>query len=245
MEKSLFGWIFSQECIIENVNFGRRYNPFPFLCPMRGLLSYLKTDIALLLGVVISFMGALPLGTLNITALHLSVTQGWWPALQFSIAAVLVEMIAAAICIWGATQLPSMDRWKRWLTPLAVMVLLLLAWQQFSAKTTETHTSIPVLYGLPWVLGFTMSAVNPMQFPFWMGWTTTLTAAGRLRKERRVYVEYLSGIAVGSMFSFVLFIWAGQLGAAWFGQFEQWLSWFAGGLYLAFALYLLGGKKRA
>jgi threonine/homoserine/homoserine lactone efflux protein len=210
---------------------------------MRWLLSYLHTDAAFLLGIVISFMGALPLGTLNITALHLSATQGWWSALQFSAAAVFIEMLAAAACIWGAQRLPEMGAWKRYLTPVAVVVLLLLAAQQFWSAPAASH-SIPVLYGIPWVLGLTMSAVNPMQFPFWMGWTTTLTAAGKLTPGRGQYTWYIAGIAVGSMLSFVLFIWLGRVGAARFQAFEQALSWVAGGLYLGFAVYLLGGRKR-
>ncbi|WP_315815821.1 hypothetical protein [Paraflavitalea speifideaquila] len=44
-------------------------------------------------GLFISFLGTLPLGTLNVAAMQLSVTDGLRPAFYFALGALLVEMV--------------------------------------------------------------------------------------------------------------------------------------------------------
>ena len=44
-------------------------------------------------GMFISFLGTLPLGTLNISAMQISVSDGVRPAFYFALGALLVEMI--------------------------------------------------------------------------------------------------------------------------------------------------------
>ena len=44
-------------------------------------------------GMFISFLGTLPLGTLNVSAMQISVSDGIRPALYFALGALLVEII--------------------------------------------------------------------------------------------------------------------------------------------------------
>ena len=52
-------------------------------------------------GLFISFLGCLPLGTLNIAAMQISVTDGIGPAINFSLGALLVEMLYVRVSIVG------------------------------------------------------------------------------------------------------------------------------------------------
>ncbi|MFN5477607.1 MAG: hypothetical protein ACK484_13545, partial [Sphingobacteriales bacterium] len=44
-------------------------------------------------GLFISFLGALPMGTLNISSMQIAITDGYYPAVLFALGALLVEMI--------------------------------------------------------------------------------------------------------------------------------------------------------
>ncbi|HSB94394.1 MAG TPA: hypothetical protein VLC28_14825, partial [Flavitalea sp.] len=50
-------------------------------------------------GMFISFLGTLPLGTLNISAMQISVSDGIRPALLFAVGALLVEIIYVRISL--------------------------------------------------------------------------------------------------------------------------------------------------
>src|SRR4051812_48926477 len=50
-------------------------------------------------GMFISFLGTLPLGTLNISAMQISVSDGIRPALFFALGALLVEIIYVRVSL--------------------------------------------------------------------------------------------------------------------------------------------------
>ena len=44
-------------------------------------------------GMIVSFLGSLPLGTLNIAAMQISISNGYQQAMLFSLGSLLVEII--------------------------------------------------------------------------------------------------------------------------------------------------------
>ena len=51
------------------------------------------------LGMMISFLGTLPLGTLNISAMQIAISDGSRPAVYFALGALLVEIIYVRISL--------------------------------------------------------------------------------------------------------------------------------------------------
>ena len=70
-------------------------------------------------GLLISFLGALPLGTLNVAAMQISVSDGIVPAFYFGFGALLVEIIYVRLSLvamdWVRKQ-KTLFRWLEWLT---------------------------------------------------------------------------------------------------------------------------------
>ncbi|HEY1870482.1 MAG TPA: LysE family transporter, partial [Chitinophagaceae bacterium] len=52
-------------------------------------------------GMLISFLGSLPLGTLNVAALQIAITDGYIAAILFSLGSLLVEMIYVRVSLVG------------------------------------------------------------------------------------------------------------------------------------------------
>jgi threonine/homoserine/homoserine lactone efflux protein len=60
------------------------------------------------------------------------------------------------------------------------------------------------------VLGFTMSAINPVQIPFWFIWSTYLLSNKYLPPRELHYNVYTAGIGIGTLIALAVFIFAGR-----------------------------------
>jgi len=56
-----------------------------------------------------------------------------------------------------------------------------------------------------------MSAVNPLQIPFWFGWSTVLAGRNLLRPKAGLYILYIAGIGLGTIIGHCVFIFGGRL----------------------------------
>jgi threonine/homoserine/homoserine lactone efflux protein len=143
-----------------------------------------------LFGCWISFLGTLPLGTLNVFAAQLAVNEGVGPALWFSIGALLVEMCYVRLSLVAMDWVRRKREWFRALEWVTVCIVALLAIGSFRAAYHAPENgsmviglgSHPGIYYL--LAGALLSAVNPLQIPFWFGWSTVLCSKNILQLQR-------------------------------------------------------------
>ena len=187
---------------------------------------------------LISFLGSLPLGTLNIAAMQISISDSVIQALQFSLGSLLAEMIYVRL------SLVAMD-WVRkrqflfkileWIT-LAI-VLILAAASFYAAMSPAVEENVVLSSPLPKILlGFSMSAVSPAQIPFWFGWSTVLLTKKILLPINKHYNFYIIGIALGTLFGNCIFIFGGRLVADKLQNSHHIINWVIGGIFLVTAI---------
>ena len=63
-------------------------------------------------GLVISFFGSLPLGTLNVAAMQIGIQESITDAIYFSIGSLLVEMIYVRISLIGVDWIRKQEKLK-------------------------------------------------------------------------------------------------------------------------------------
>ena len=187
---------------------------------------------------LISFLGSLPLGTLNIAAMQISISDSAIQALQFSLGSLLAEMIYVRL------SLVAMD-WVRkrqflfkmleWIT-LAI-VLILAASSFYAAMTPDVKENVVLSSSLPKILvGFLMSAVSPAQIPFWFGWSTVLLTKKILLPVNKHYNLYIIGIGLGTLVGNCVFIFGGRLVATKLQNSHHIINWVIGGIFLVTAI---------
>ena len=127
-------------------------------------------------GLFISFLGALPLGTLNVAAMQISVSEGIKNAIYFSLGALLVEMIYVRISLVAMDWVRKQKKIFQWLEWLSILIVIALAITSFIAASKPSGGKNMILSSMlpKFFLGIAMSAVNPVQIPFWFGWSTVL-----------------------------------------------------------------------
>jgi threonine/homoserine/homoserine lactone efflux protein len=185
-------------------------------------------------GLLVSFLGSLPLGTLNIAAMQIAIGQGIQSAMLFSLGSLLAEMIYVRLSLVAMDWVRKQKLLLKLLDWLTVLVVVALACSSFYTAMQTKPAPNPVLgVALPkLVLGFVMSALNPVQIPFWFGWSAVLFSRKVLLPESKQYYLYIAGIGFGTFLGNCIFIFGGQYVAHRIENNQQMLNWIIGGVFV-------------
>ena len=187
---------------------------------------------------LISFLGSLPLATLNVAAMQISVSDGIEAAMWFSIGSLIIEMIYVRISLVALNWIRSQKKVLKVLEYVTLIIVLALAISSFySALHPEVHKNAVLSSGLPkfW-LGVFMCAISPAQFPFWLGWSTVLFTKKVLLPINIHYNTYIFGIGFGTFLGNCLFIFGGQLIANKINNNQDVFQWVIGGIFTVTAI---------
>ena len=187
---------------------------------------------------LISFLGSLPLGTLNIAAMQISITDGVMQALQFSVGSLLAEVIYVRLSLVAMDWVRKKEFIFKLLEWITLAIVIVLAISSFHAAMSPTEQENVFLgSALPKiVLGFSMSAVSPAQIPFWFGWSTVLLSKKILLPLNKHYNFYIIGIGLGTLIGNCVFIFGGRLVANKLKNSHQVINWVIGGIFVITAL---------
>ena len=197
-------------------------------------------------GMFISFLGTLPLGTLNIAAMQIGVTDGIVPALYFAIGVLLVEIAYVRISLVAMDWVRKQKKLFRILEWVTLLIIVALAVASFVAAASSGVKKNIILSNTVhrFILGIMMSAVNPMQIPFWFGWSTVLFTKKVLLPRNDYYNSYIGGIGVGTFAGMCLFIFGGRFLVQSIDAHQKVLNWVIGGIFAITALIQLWRMMR-
>lgn len=197
----------------------------------------------LLWGFGISALGTLPLGTLNVASMQISMAKGWQAGALYALACVLVEVTYVRISLVGINWIRHHERLLKMLDWMAFLVVATLAVSSFMAAGKPVGEAKNILINNNmnvFVLGLLMSAVNPMQIPFWFGWSTVLFSKDILQHSNQHYNWYMLGIGLGSLAGLAVFILSGQLLLKTMNENGQLINYLIAGIFTLTALIFLG-----
>jgi threonine/homoserine/homoserine lactone efflux protein len=191
-------------------------------------------------GMFISFLGTLPLGTLNIAAMQISVSDGVRPAIYFSTGALLVEVIYVRLSLVAMDWVQRQQRLFNFLQWFTVIIIAALAVSSFvAAASPHTQKNVILSHTIHrfW-LGVFMSAINPAQIPFWFGWSSALFSKKILLPRNDHYNTYIGGIGLGTFLGNSVFIFGGQLIVNKLNANQGLISWIIGGVFAVTAIIM-------
>ncbi len=193
-------------------------------------------------GMLISFLGCLPLGTINITAMQIGLQESVKNALHFSLGCLLVEMIYVRLSLIGINWIRRQTRLMRIMEWLTLAIIIALAIGSFIAATKGGGNEKNVVLNNNmhrFLLGMFMSSISPMQIPFWFGWSTILFQKGTLQPVKAQYNFYIIGIGLGTMMGNCVFIFGGRWIVQRIANSQAYLNWIIGGIFALTALIQL------
>ena len=192
-------------------------------------------------GMLVSFLGSLPLGTLNVAAMQISVQESIQNAIYFSLGSLFVEMIYVRISLVGINWIRKQKKLFRWMEWITLAIVLALAAGSFIAAMEPHHAKNVMLNNNinRFLLGVMLSAISPMQIPFWFGWSTILFTKNILKPQNSYYNLYIVGIGLGTLMGNCVFIFGGKFIVQRLNTNQSLLNWIIGGIFAITALILL------
>ncbi len=192
-------------------------------------------------GMLVSFLGSLPLGTLNVAAMQISVQESISNAIWFSLGSLLTEMIYVRISLVGINWIRKRKALLKWMEWITLGIVLALAAGSFIAATHEHHAKNVLLNNNihRFFLGFMLSSISPMQIPFWFGWSTVLFSKNILQPKNSFYNLYIVGIGLGTLIGNCVFIFGGKYIVEKLNTNQSILNWVIGGIFALTAVIQL------
>lgn len=162
---------------------------------------------------LISFLGQLPLGNMSITATQIGIQEGFKRAWVFAIGVAIVEMLYLRFALTGMDWVVKHRLWFLVLGWVTVALFLLLGILSFMSarKQQEEKKSVMLNNRIHrFLLGLMMSALNPVQIPFWFLWTSTMIQTNVLPITASAYNVFTAGAGVGTIGGLALYIHGGN-----------------------------------
>jgi len=173
----------------------------------------MQYTLTILLGLIVSLLGQLPLGTISMTATQIAVQENFRNAWKYSAGIALVEMIYLRIVLSGMQLIISHQlvflifNWITIALFAALGIIILIAAQ----KQKKQKKAMLLNYPLDrFLLGLSMSALNPAQIPFWFIWTGYFINLGWLKPGFAEFSLFTLGTGVGTMAGLLIYIYGGN-----------------------------------
>ncbi len=200
-----------------------------------------KLVVVFFTGMGISFLGSLPLGTLNVAAMQIGIQESVNDALLFSLGSLLVEMVYVRISLVGISWMMKRKKLMKWLDWITLAIVVALATGSFIAALKQNEAKNIMLDNNMhrFLLGAFMCAINPVQIPFWFGWSTVLFNKKVLLPQNSNYNSYIVGIGLGTLAGNCVFIFGGKFIAEKLNANQHILNWVIGGIFTITALIQL------
>lgn len=161
-------------------------------------------------GFIVSFVGSLPLGYLNIIGVEVFSQLGMDSLVSYLLGIIVVEAVVIYFTIIFSNQLAENKKLMKSIDFFAVFFLLLLAYLFYanSDQTNENHNYLSdyVQYS-PFLIGMVLCGLNFLQIPFWMAWNLYLINAKYITLSKKLKFHYIFGTLVGTfwgMFAAIL-----------------------------------------
>jgi len=202
------------------------------------MLLLIKTIAA---GLFISLTGSLPLGNLNMSAMQIAAHEGIRKSILFALGVVVTEIIYLRITLAGVSWVLAHRSLFVALQWLSIVFLLLLAAGSFNAARKKAgNKNVFIQNRIPrFLLGLFMSAINPVQFPFWAGWAVVLVSRQQLATSNIAYDLFTLSAGLGTLAALLVFIFFGRKFSGWMLVNHRKVQFGMGIIFLLLAVYQL------
>jgi len=165
------------------------------------------------LGWLVSFLGQLPLGTMSITATQIAVSEGFSNAWKYSFGVAIIEIAYVRLTVSGVAWIVQHNVFFEVINWLTVVLFLGLGTFTFIAALKQQGDKKPLLLNNTlnrFMLGVTMSALNPAQVPFWFVWSSYLINLHVLQTGFVSFNIFSAGCGLGTIAGLAVYMYGGN-----------------------------------
>lgn len=163
-------------------------------------------------GFVVSFLGSIPLGYLNLAGLEIYSKSGLNNLIYFLFGVILVETFVIYFTLIFARQLVKNKKLMKIVDLFSVVFMFVLAFLFYFSYNQATKSEINLrdyLMYSPFIIGVVLNCFNVLQFPFWTSWNLYLLNGKYITIEKKLKYYYIAGTLIGvflGMFSLIVLL---------------------------------------
>jgi len=199
-----------------------------------------------LAGLLISFLGQLPFGNMNLAATQMGMQESYSKAWQYGVGITIVEMIYLRISLTGMSWIIEhkiIFEIMGWLTVALFLILgivsVVKAYKQKAGDKEEKGLLLRNNMNR-FLLGISMSAINPVQIPFWFIWANIMVQRNVLTAGNNTqYLFFTLGAGLGTLAGLALYIHGGSWLIKKLKAGNKTINYIMGGIFIVTALIQL------
>ncbi|WP_207632521.1 LysE family transporter [Foetidibacter luteolus] len=168
---------------------------------------------AAFMGMLVSFLGQLPLGNMSITATQIYIQENLKNAWKYAVGVAIVEVVYLRLSLKGVDWIMRHQLFFEVLGWLTVVLFLVLGVASFLTARKQAAGKKALLLNNNlnrFLLGMSMSALNPAQIPFWFIWSTYLLDNKVIQPVTLQYDFFTIGAGLGTIAGLALYIHGGN-----------------------------------
>ncbi|MDH5608850.1 MAG: LysE family translocator [Cyclobacteriaceae bacterium] len=154
----------------------------------------------LLVAMLVSFLGSIPPGTINVSVMQLSIQGHRKAALSLGLGAAIMEFMYSGVTVYFQQYLtsnPNLTHYFQFVTATVLVVIGL--GNLFSKVTSKSFKSTEtVRKRMSFRKGIMLGLLNPLTIPYWLSVTTYLDLNGWIQLDGFNFWMYVSGISLGT-----------------------------------------------
>ncbi len=161
------------------------------------------------IGFLVSFIGSIPIGYLNLVGLEIYSKSGFYKLVFFLFGIIFIEAFIIYFTLVFAKQLVNNKRLLKIIDVFSIGFMFVLAYLFFvNANQKEGLNSNLISCKMypPFLVGIILNCLNFMQLPFWITWNLYLINGNHITIRERLKRYYIAGTLLGTFSGMLCFI---------------------------------------
>ncbi len=175
----------------------------------------------IIVGFLVSFVGSIPLGYLNIIGYEIYIKKGLSATFQYLIGVIIIEGFVIYAALIFTSFLTQNSNWIKRIEIFTIIFLLILGLSFFINDTYSNKNDSSVYTGYSsFLTGVILNCLNFIQIPFWTGWNLYLINNQYITTKSSEKFFYIIGTLLGTFFGMLGLI----LGLHYFSKNNSYLN---------------------
>jgi len=165
----------------------------------------------ILIGFLVSFIGSIPLGYLNVVGYDVFKKFGLNETVFYLLGVISIEFFVIYFTLLFANQLIANKKLLKFIEGFSVFFMFVLAFIFYTSASSETtNPSVLERYVQysPFVAGLILSSLNFIQVPFWTSWNLYLLNGNYIEISKSRKYFYVFGTVLGTFSGMLVLIFS-------------------------------------
>ncbi len=159
-------------------------------------------------GFLVSFVGSIPLGYLNVVGFKIYNSSGITPTFLYLFGVICIEFFVIYLTLIFANKLASNTKLLKFIEAFSVLFMFVLAYVFYSSGNSDNidSTVFKNAYDSWFLTGIVLSCLNFIQIPFWLSWNLYLLNGNYIEVEKSRKYFYVFGTITGTFCGMLVLI---------------------------------------